>query len=102
MIPKNDIQNAQREAAKDRAHEMCIDKIEQLSEENETLRMYYSDWKVGVDKIKQLSEQNSKLLDDKIKLDGKMDQLYGDIKKLEATNEMLKADLYASLERNRL
>ena len=33
MIATNDLEKAQREAAKDRAHEMCIDKIKQLSED---------------------------------------------------------------------
>ena len=62
MISKYEITAAEREAAKDRAHSMCIDKI------------------------KQLSEQNSKLLDDKIKLDGKMDELYGEIEQLVIDN----------------
>ena len=53
IVTKYQLEEATREAAKDRAHSMCIDKI------------------------KQLSEQNSKLLDEKIKLDGKMDELYG-------------------------
>ena len=38
MIATNDIDQAQREAAKDRAHEMCIDKIMELDKLNNTLK----------------------------------------------------------------
>ena len=52
-ISKFELEAAERTAGQLLAHEMCISKI------------------------KQLSEQNSKLLDEKIKLDGKLDELYG-------------------------
>ena len=102
IVTKYQLEEATREAAKDRAHEMCIDKIKQLSEENETLKgqphmkKVYDleqendhlrlNLKEAYSVGRARDKQNSKLLDDKIKLDGKLDELYGDIQQLVIDN----------------
>jgi len=56
IISKFEISAAQREAAKDRAHEMCIDKIMELSSTNarqkaqiERLQASLKEWQTSVD-----------------------------------------------------
>ena len=108
-ISKFEIEAATREAAKDRAHIACIDKIKQLSEDLDAANRMIEEQK-GQPHMKRLydaeqendhlrlnlraaysvgrarDKQNSKLLDDKIKLDGKLDELYGDIQQLVIDN----------------
>ena len=62
IVTKYQLADAQREAAQDRAHEMCISKIQQLD------------------------EQNKRLLDEKIDCSQKLVELYGEVQQIVIDN----------------